>query len=421
MLTHANLAANLEMIRHTEQPTPESVCVGWLPPYHDMGLIGILLYPIYVGSPCITMSPLHFLQQPLRWLVAISRYRATMSAAPNFALDLCARKVTDAQRDALDLSSMRHLCLGAEPIDPQTIARFFDKFGPCGLPRGGVYPCYGLAEATLIVSGGEHRAGPRIARFEKASLAAARALPSVESGTSASMLVDCGRAMPGEHIVIIDRRGEVVPSGTVGEICVSGPNVAAGYWNRPEETSQTFVTLNGIEGRFLRTGDLGFLDADGALFITGRCKDVLVVRGRNLYPQDIERSAEGCHPAVRQGCSAAVLVHDGSEEGIALIAEVDLRYHERRRSNDVSVSERRSGVDRRRVGDDGFGVQQTQAVDPSAVVDAIIAVVAEVHGVRLREVILIRPQTIYKTSSGKVQRRACREALEQGSLERLIR
>ncbi|HEV7787209.1 MAG TPA: fatty acyl-AMP ligase, partial [Thermoanaerobaculia bacterium] len=302
-ITHGNLLANERAIQRAFGQSEESVVVGWLPLYHDMGLIGNVLQPIWCGGSCVLMSPLAFLQKPSRWLAAVSRFRATTSGGPDFAYALSVRKVPPAERAGLDLSSWRVAFNGAEPVRAATLDAFASVFEPCGFRRQAFYPCYGLAEATLFVSGGDPDIEPNIAPRVR-----------VEEGKPR---VGCGRAWPGERLAIADpETGRRAPAGREGEIWVAGPSVADGYWNRPEETARTFgarLAETG-EGPFLRTGDLGLLGSDGELFVTGRLKDLIVVRGRNLYPHDLERTAEESHPALRSGGAAAFSVEADGEE-----------------------------------------------------------------------------------------------------------
>ncbi|HYH46802.1 MAG TPA: fatty acyl-AMP ligase, partial [Thermoanaerobaculia bacterium] len=328
-VTHGNLLHNEELIRQAFGQSAESVIVGWLPLYHDMGLIGNVLQPLYVGARCVLMSPLAFLQQPARWLRAVSRYRATTSGGPNFAYDLCVRKVQPGLVEELDLSSWRLAFNGAEPVRAATLARFAETFGPCGFRREAFYPCYGLAEATLFVSGGEPGRGARAAEFGAEALAGHRAA-APRQGEAARELVGCGAGWGGQRIVIADPESGAVcgPEG-VGEIWLAGPRVAAGYWNRSEETERAFgARLVGGEGPFLRTGDFGFVGAGGELFVTGRLKDLLILRGRNVYPQDLELTAEDSHPGLRPGSSAAFAVEVEGEERAVLVCELDRRAEE---------------------------------------------------------------------------------------------
>ena len=304
MLSHANLLHNVSMLQSTGQHTEHDVVVGWLPLYHDMGLIGTILHPMYVGCPSILMAPIAFLQRPYRWLQAISRYGATISCGPNFAYDLCIRKITPAQRATLDLSSWKMAFNGAEPIRHDTLERFAETFASCGFRHEVFYPCYGLAEATLIVTGGQQATRPVAHTVQKLALEQQQLAVPANDMAAAQTLVGCGQALSTQQqIVIVDPDSQTLcPPDHIGEIWVAGPSVAQGYWNRPAETAETFQAylLTG-EGPFLRTGDLGFLHA-GELFITGRRKDVIIIRGSNHYPQDIELTVERSHPALRPTC-----------------------------------------------------------------------------------------------------------------------
>ncbi|PRQ08993.1 type I polyketide synthase [Enhygromyxa salina] len=374
MLSHANLLENSARIRECFGHSSASQGVIWLPPYHDMGLIGGIIQPLYAGFPVTLMSPLHFLQRPLRWLQAISRYRATTSGGPNFAYDLCVRKSTAQQRRELDLSSWDLAFNGAEPIRPQTLGRFADAFAPSGFAPTAFYPCYGLAEATLIVSGGDKGA------------AAITGSPRASAGHE---LVACGRALAGHDLVIVEpqTRRRVEP-GEIGEIWVAGPSVAAGYWGREQDTARSFrATIGDHERPYLRTGDLGALDDRGELFVTGRHKDLIIIRGRNLYPQDLEATIERCDPGLRPGCGAVFTIGDEADEQLAVVYEFDVKRSER------------------------AGEQ---------VIERIRGAVSSAHGVAPRAVVLIEPRTVPKTSSGKIQRFACRAALAERSLSAIV-
>jgi amino acid adenylation domain-containing protein/non-ribosomal peptide synthase protein (TIGR01720 family) len=375
-LSHGNLLHNLKLISHAFQARPDSVGVIWLPPYHDMGLIGGVLEPLYRGMHTALMSPLSFLKRPLRWLEAISRFGGTISGGPNFAFDLCVRKISPEERRSLDLSRWEVAFCGAEPIRAETLERFTEAFGPCGFRREAFYPCYGLAEGTLIVSGGQ-KAAPLIVRALDAS-----------GQPGARAVVSCGQALPDQEIVIVDPESRVrCPPGAVGEIWVSGPSIAQGYWQRPEETEQTFQArlADGGQGPFLRTGDLGVL-LDGELFVTGRRKDLIILRGRNHYPQDIELTVEQSHPALRPGCGAAFSIEVEGEERLVVVQELDPR----------------------------------RQVDQAELVAELRQRLAETHEVQLHALALIEPGGLPKTSSGKVQRRASRDAFLEGALPALL-
>lgn len=367
MLTHANLIHNLRAIYQSFAGTARDVMVSWLPPYHDMGLIGAILEPLYGGFPGVLMSPLHFLQKPYRWLKAISVHRGTISPAPNFGYELCLRKIDDERRASLDLSSWRAAVNGAEPVRVETIERFTERFAPVGFDPAAFRPSYGLAEATLLVTADP--VGESVRRFP------------VE-GVSR---IACGTARGEQSVVVVDT-ATLAPakSGQVGEVWVSGPSVSAGYWGRPTESTALFgATLPDGRGPYLRTGDLGALDGEGALAVTGRLKDLLVLRGRNVYPHDVEEAAERSHPALRPGCGAAFTVPVDGEERLALVFEV------------------------------------ADGADTEAVALAARRAVREECEADLHELVLIPPRTIPKTSSGKIQRRATREAYLSEALSRV--
>ncbi len=270
MVTHGNLLHNLACLREVFQFSPESVGVTWLPHYHDMGLIGGLLQPVYAGGEMIVMPPSSFLQRPIRWLAAVTRYRATTMVAPNFAYELCVQKISAEQRAPLDLASVKVALCGAEPVRPDTLAQFAEAFGPCGFRQEAFRPAYGLAEATLIVSGHSDGGAPFTPAVLAEELQRNRIKPAEEGAAGSRVLVGCGGIAPDLKVAIVDPE-TLAPCAPdhVGEIWVSGPSVARGYWRKPAETEQTFgAHLATGEGPFLRTGDLGFLDR-GQLFVTG--------------------------------------------------------------------------------------------------------------------------------------------------------
>jgi acyl-CoA synthetase (AMP-forming)/AMP-acid ligase II len=422
MISHGNLLHNEEMIRQAFGQSAESVIVGWLPLYHDMGLIGNVMQPLYLGARCILMSPIAFLQNPKRWLATISRYRATTSGGPNFAYDLCVRKISAADRADLDLASWDLAFNGAEPVRAESMARFTEAFAGCGFSSRAFFPCYGLAEATLFVAGGagtaamprlpatleapsgdaaeaaEMRGEPRIAAFDRVQLEAGEARPLPPSDPAARTLVSCGRAWLGQELAVVDPASlSRCAAGKIGEVWVRGASVAQGYWRRPEDTAETFggrladdaaAAAEGEAAPFLRTGDFGFLDR-GELFVTGRLKDLIIIRGRNLYPQDIELTVERSHPALRAGCGAAFSIELGEEERLVVVQEHD-----------------------RIPGDSTLDPESVETI-----AEAVRRAVAEQHEAQVQQVVLLRAGTIPKTSSGKIQRRACRAALLAGKLE----
>ncbi|NRD46704.1 non-ribosomal peptide synthetase, partial [Corallococcus exiguus] len=393
MLTHGNLLHNLSLIHGAFGARADSVGVIWLPPYHDMGLIGGILEPLYGGFPVTLMSPMAFLKRPMAWLEAVSRFGGTISGGPNFAFDLCVRKSTPEQRRALDLSRWEVAFCGAEPIRPETLERFVEAFGPSGFRREAFYPCYGLAEGTLIVSGGEQSAPPVSVTISGEGLERHRAEEVSAAQPGARTLVGCGQTLAEQRIAIVDpetleRRGP----GEVGEVWVSGPSVAQGYWGREEATRETFQARIAREdgGPYLRTGDLGFLRPEGELYVTGRRKDLIILRGRNHYPQDLEATVEGAHPALRPGGGAVFSVEVGGEERAVVVQEIDVRR---------------------------LGGLREQLAAADAAVGTIRQRLAESHEVQAHAVVLIEPGSLPKTSSGKVQRHACRAAFLAGTLQ----
>jgi acyl-CoA synthetase (AMP-forming)/AMP-acid ligase II len=388
MLTHGNLLCNSTFSRDSLGATSKSRVVSWLPPYHDMGLIGGILQPIFTGFPVILMSPIDFLKRPFRWLQAISRYQATHSGGPNFAYELCVRKITDQQRAGLDLSHWEVAFNGAEPIRPETLARFAEAFAPCGFHPNSFYPCYGLAEATLIVSGGNKLAPPVVSAFKAADLAQNQVVEASSQDNDSRLLVGCGHTMAGQKIVIVDPDTRTpCLSGQVGEIWVSGASIAQGYWERHEETSYTFRAhvANTGEGPFLRTGDLGFL-LNGELFITGRLKDLIIIDGRNHYPQDIEETVESTHPAIKPGGCAAFAVDVDDVERLVVVVKVYRRYLE-----DKSIE---SAL--------------------AAMAKTIQRAILTHHSIRPYRVVMMTKGNIPKTSSGKNQRYLCRTRFLEG-------
>lgn len=388
MVSHGNLLANQESIRQAFGHSEHSTVVGWLPLYHDMGLIGNVLQPLYVGSRAVLMSPLDFLEKPVRWLRAISSYRAATSGGPNFAYDLCVRKVAEEDKCGLDLSSWSLAFNGSEPVRGATLERFSNAFRQCGFRRESFFPCYGLAEATLFVSGDhletmDSRPG--------AGTAADRTpgLPAPVSGP-----VSCGRTRTGDEVRIVDPDTlRLRPEGRTGEIWVAGRGVAQGYRNRPEESESLFrakLADTGTEsqGSYLRTGDLGFLQG-GRLHVTGRIKDLIILRGRNIHPEDVEHALTERVAKLQPGGCAAFAIEDGDEETLAVVAEL-----------------RREAI---------------RSGDFEAVFEAIRQVLAEELDVSAAHSVLVPPGAIPKTSSGKQRRRACKQALLDGVLPVLAR
>lgn len=387
MVTHRSLMHNQKLLQLAFGHTGQSVGVGWLPLFHDMGLIGNVLQALYVGAPCVLMSPLDFVQKPLRWLQAISRYRATTSGAPNFAYELLCRKITDDQLQQLDLSSWQVAFTGAEPVRAETMEQFSQRFALCGFRQEAFYPCYGMAEATLFITGGNKLTSPTVLQLESGAIEQNRVvLASMEPVRS---IVSCGHSWLDTEIAIVDpESGQRCQPDQVGEIWVSGAGLGQGYWNQPQETEQTFRAHlpDTPERTYLRTGDLGFL-YNNELFITGRLHDVLIFWGFNHYPQHIEQTVEACHPGFRPSSNAAFSIKVNNTERLVIAQEIERSYRDR-----LNIEE---------------------------VVELIRWRVFEEHFVDVQRIILLKPGALPKTSSGKVQRSLCRTLLANGELESL--
>ncbi len=374
VLSHGNILHNQARIRAAFEHDPDSVVVGWLPLFHDMGLIGNLLQPMYVGCSCILMPPTYFLQRPIRWLQAISRYRATTSGGPNFAYDLCVDAIAPHDCEGLDLSCWGLAFNGAERVRAETVDRFSAAFAHIGFRASAFYPCYGLAEGTLIVAGGRK----------------SDEIHTVSHNVSAndgpgSRLVGCGEPLPGHQVRIVDpERAIELANGAVGEIWISGGNVASGYWKRTP-TEQDFVArLPGDDAAYFRTGDLGFIE-DGELFVTGRAKDVIILRGRNVYPEDLEITVTASNAQFRPyGCAVVAAEKDGREI-VGVLVEILGK-------GDPDFDALRRGIER------------SLTFEHDVVPDCII---------------FLRPQAIPKTSSGKIQRHICREMMTDPNVSAL--
>lgn len=404
MVSHSNLLANQAAIKRHFGHTEASTVAGWLPLYHDMGLIGNILQPLYLGSSAVLMSPLAFLAKPARWLKAISIYQAATSGGPNFAYDLCVRKISAEQKRDLDLSAWTLAFNGAEPVRAATMERFAQAFADSGFRRESFFPCYGLAEATLFVAGTQLQATGSMLPHKSGVEPKAKFNGKVRP-------VSCGFAAADHDIRIVhSETGEPCKESEIGEIWVSGPSVAQGYWNRPEESENTFrarlqasLPLSGAGlGKesnshgfglqssvpFLRTGDLGFI-TDGQLYITGRIKDLIIIRGRNYYPQDIEQTLTERLEALRPDCCAAFGVTLEGEESVVVVAEVTRDARRRK------------------------------AFEP--IIAAMHQLLAEEWELAAIDLVLVPPGAVPKTSSGKLRRSACKQAYENGDLPVLAR
>jgi acyl-CoA synthetase (AMP-forming)/AMP-acid ligase II len=387
MLSHRNLLANLEMIRVASGNTESSAYVSWVPLYHDMGLILNALQSIYVGALCVLMAPVAFVQHPLRWLRAIARYRAEVAGGPNFAFDLCVTRYRREEMRDVDLSCWKVAVNGAEPVRAETIRRFAETFAPHGFDPRAFWPAYGMAEAAVLISAGHRGRGAPILTTSRGGLQQHRIAPPADAN-DVQELVGCGRELVGESIAIVDpeSRQRLAPR-KIGEIWVAGPNVAQGYWRNGPATEAAFAAC--IDGdastKWLRTGDLGFLDETGELFITGRLKELIIIRGINHYPQDIEATAQRSHPglAAHGGAAFAVGDADGSER-LVVVHEVERTQRHRFAAADI--------------------------------VAAICEAIIDKHEIAPHRVVLLRPGSLPKTSSGKIRRLLARDLWRRGRL-----
>ncbi|MGE1198293.1 fatty acyl-AMP ligase [Priestia megaterium] len=395
MVTHGNILHNEAMIKAACQHNEDTVMLGWLPMYHDMGLIGNILQPLYLGAKCVFMSPMDFLQKPFRWLSAISKYKATISGGPNFAYDLCLKKITDEQKVQLDLSSWEVAFNGAEPVRYETIQKFAQAFKDCGFKLNQFFPCYGMAEATLFITGNEKLTKPVSKGFCKESLLENKAIERPVNSEYSVKLIGCGMTWLNQKVEIVNTDSlSKCASNEIGEIWVKGESIAKGYFGRKQETNYAFnnIVKDTNENGFLRTGDLGFFH-EGQLFVTGRLKDVIVLRGKNHYPQDIELTVEKADQAIISGASAAFPVDINGEEKLIIVAEIERKYRPRPHKE----RELKGYLD--------------------SVLRNIRQQVMEEHEVQPYTIYLLKTSSIPKTSSGKIQRSACKNAYLNNGLE----
>ena len=385
MITHENLLANCRLITKSFRTQPiHSQCLSWLPMYHDMGLVGGILNPLYLGIEDTLMSPVAFLTRPIRWLRAISQYKIWVSGGPNFAYAWCTMKITPEDCEGLDLSSWKLAFNGAEPVREEVMRQFAEKFEPYGFEYKSFYPCYGMAETTLIVTGGDRTKPPVVRPFDKNGIVQHAVVRVDKDDPNAKMLVGCGAVIDEEEVLIVHpETRRTLPDDKIGEIWINSPSCGAGYWKREQETNETFkARLNPDNGKiYVRSGDLGFMDR-GELFVTGRLKDMIIVRGVNRYPQDIEGTVEQCHPLTRSGGAAAFAVTRWDREHLVIYCEIE-------RSERGKIKS-----------------------DKQEVIEAIRASVNEEHDLPPDAIVLVRAYSIPKTSSGKVQRHACKKNFE---------
>ena len=387
VVSHRNLIENLKHINEVEENGNDSISVSWLPHSHDMGLIEAILLPTFAGYPAYLMSPASFLRRPARWLEAITRFRATNSGGPNFAYDLCVQKISTSEQDNLDLNSWRVAYNGSEPIRKTTLVRFAERFGHSGFRWNTFYPVYGLAESTLLVTSGGAEDAPAFRELDADALARNIVAPPGPRTTKTVAVAASGRLSMRARVVIANPEtfAEVGPD-EIGEIWVASPAVAKGYWQRPAETESTFraYLAGGHDGPFLRTGDLGFI-SNGHLFVTGRIKDIINIRGYKHYPQDIEHTIAQTYPAVAANrCAAFAVDRDGTEELVVVLEGAPQRFA------DFDWDDR--------------------------TIASIRDAVNESHGVQIRSVVLTPYGAIPKTTSGKLQRHLCRASFIEGNL-----
>nr|WKN34989.1 fatty acyl-AMP ligase [Tunicatimonas sp. TK19036] len=389
MVSHRNIHAHSELVQQYMGHRDDHVCISWLPPYHDMGLIGCIIHPFYTGMTSVLMSPSAFVKRPARWLQAISRYKdlgLITSGGPNFAYEMCCNYVTEQHMAGLDLSNWEIAFNGAEPVRASTLKKFVNKFKSVGFTHQNLYPVYGMAETTLMASIGELKVGLRAQPFNTARLHQNIAQVATNQEDSVT-LVSCGKTMPPQEIIIADPDTMIAcPDGEVGEVWVKGQCVTQGYWRNSEATERTFHAYEQSSGHgpFLRTGDLGFMD-QGELFVTGRCKELIIINGSNYYPQDIEQEAEKACPELRIGCGAAFSIDINDQEKLVLVYELQRKY--------------------------------ARTADQAALGTAIKIAVSQKFKLNVHDIVFIAASSFPKTTSGKLQRRKVRSQYLTKTLE----
>ncbi|MEA3480288.1 MAG: AMP-binding protein [Bacteroidota bacterium] len=385
MLTHANILHNELIIQEAFGHDQNLIGVNWLPNFHDMGLFGTLLQPLFTGGKNVIISPTAFIKKPVNWLKAIDKFNGVTAGGPNFAFEYCIQKTTPEERKNIDLSTLRVMFCGAEPIREPTLLNFAKEFQSSNFQFKQFYPCYGLAESTLMVTGGDYKKEPVFFSADAKSLESNMVVPAI-SGEDTREFVSCGHPWYGTKVVIANPRDLTLsPHGEIGEIWISGPSTAKGYWNNPEETEKTFSAYlkDTGEGPFMRSGDMGFI-WDDELYVSGRLKDLIIIRGINHYPQDIELTVENCHPALRKNAGACFSLDIANEERLVIVNEVERTY--------------------------------MRNLDANEIFEAIRMNIADEHIVLPYAIVLIRTGSIPKTSSGKIQRQACKKAYQQEEL-----
>ncbi|MFY9226982.1 MAG: AMP-binding protein [Blastocatellia bacterium] len=413
MISHDNILHNCKMIKTLHIFKDNSVSLTWMPNFHDFGLVDGIISNLYSEIPVVFLSPLAFLQKPVRWLKAVPKFKVTHTGAPNFAYELCLRKITEDQLEGLDLSTLKDVNNAAEPVRKETVENFIQKFSPYGFQRNAMHPAYGLAESTLVITSAyeNDEREPLYVYLDRSALEKHEVVYVDSTHPNHTVITGCGKSTEDVNLLIVNPETlEVCLENRVGEIWVSSQSVALGYWNNLAETEKNFKAYlaNNKEVAYLRTGDLGFLK-EGELFVTGRLKDMLIIRGQNYYPQDLERILEKSHPALRLGCSAVFFIQSNGEELICVVVEIE--------------SDHLSSL---------FHTQSSLSVDLStqfsinkevteSIFSAIRQAVSKEFELQVYGISLIKPGTILKTSSGKIRRQACKEAFINNKLSEIDR
>ncbi len=386
LVSHGNMIHNLECIKQSFGFDENMIVVNWLPNFHDMGLIGCLIEPAFVGGSVVVMPPIRFIQKPVNWLKNITRYKGTCAGAPNFAYDYCADKISTEEMADLDLSSLTLLFNGSEPVRKESIDHFYKTFADYGSTTKQFFPCYGMAEAVLIISGGDYKTEPIYYNVDVRSLEEGKVV-SASDGNESRQITACGFPWMGMSVAIIDPETKVPsPKGHIGEIWAKGPSVTQGYWNKPEDTKETFQAciVGTDDGPWMRTGDLGFIH-EGQLYVSGRLKDLIIIRGANFFPNDIEHSVENAHEALRKNASAAFSMDIKDQEKLIIIQEIERAY--------------------------------MRDFDEDEIFESIRKAVFADHGIQPDIILLTKMGSIQKTSSGKTQRFAMRAIWKNKELD----
>ena len=416
VIDHSNILHNVASINKMLRHNDDSVHVSWLPLFHDFGLVVGLLEPLYGGYLSASMSPIAFLQRPYRWLETISRYRGTTAGGPNFAFDLCTKKISNSEKESLDLSSWKAAINGAEPVKRETLERFISAFSSCGFRAKTFNPSYGMTQATASITFTSLDDDPFYYYIDKEALKENKVVELDANDKRSVCFVSCGYSLPDQKMIIVDPKTLTeCKENEVGEIWLSGPSIGRGYWKLPEETSSLFnAFLANTDGvAFLRTEDLGFIK-NNELFITGRIKDIIIIRGVNHYPQDIENTVEKSHVAIRLGCSSAFSIEIDNQPCLIVVAEAERRY-KKQDSSPQNMYTRAQGNEQIEI--NAFSPELDKPIDLKEVIGNVRQSVAEHHDLRVHKVVLIKAGTIFKTSSGKIQRHACREAFLEQKLD----